>query len=409
MIHPTRVLLALLLATAIPAQGKNLLFYGNSYSFFAWGYGVPELVQQIAIAAGHPRPTIVAALVGGSNLQYHATDPNQVAAIGNTLPPGQHWDHVILQEHSLGATYLYGNNPLSFRSSAVAIMTNVRSHSPAARGVLYQTWARARGHDYYPGVWPNPMAMHNLVRNNYRLALSDIESAFGAGSAVLSAVGDGMALCEWDPALYDPDLSHPGPAMTLLAAMCIYTSIYGQTLCAIQPAFTPPGPLATMLATQRLGAADWHAMAGIADACADRTLRPFPGSGDHLLLEAGTPPGPVSPCHHHRITTGSSLSIRIRSLNGVYDNAWSWMLVDLFPTGAPPSPWALYPEVAVNVGTMSPLLTSTTLTVPLSLSTPVPFSWPGTSVMVQGVAWAASSQTGNPWFTTTDAHEFVFH
>ena len=50
----------------VPPASKNLLFYGNSFTYYSWGYGVPELVQLIAIEAGHPSPTIRSALVDSS-------------------------------------------------------------------------------------------------------------------------------------------------------------------------------------------------------------------------------------------------------------------------------------------------------------------------------------------------------
>jgi hypothetical protein len=38
----------------------------------------------------------------------------------------------------------------------------------------------------------------------------------------------------------------------------------------------------------------------------------------------------------------------------------------------------------------------------------MPFSWPGYSFLVQGLAFGPSTETGNPWLTATDAHELVF-
>ena len=406
--HPGRVLLALLLAATVTAQGKNLLFYGNSYTYYSWGYGVPELVQLIAVEAGHRSPTFVAAHVGGSNLQFHASDPGQVALIGNSLPPGQTWDHVVIQGMSLEATNQVGNNPAVFRSNAVAIAGNVHNHSPAARAVMYQTWARAWGHAYYPIPWADPMVMHDIVRGNYHLAVGDIDAAFGAGTAVNAAVGDGMALLEWDPAWYDPDRSHPGPAMTLLAAMCIYTSIYGQTVCAISPAFNPAGPIALALAPHGLGATEWNLMAGIADRCADPAVRSHPGSGDHLLLETGTGAAPANACPANRMTTGTFVQLQMRSLNGVYDGALGWLLMDLITTGSPPGPALAWPEVHLDLGSMAILSTAPTLANPQSFTIQMPLSWPGTSILVQGLAFRPSTASGNPWFTTTDAHEFVF-
>ncbi|HEX5052434.1 MAG TPA: SGNH/GDSL hydrolase family protein [Planctomycetota bacterium] len=403
---PGRMLLLLLLASAIPAQGKNLLFYGNSFTYYVWGYGVPEAVGWIATAAGHANPTIVSALTGGGTLQYYATDPAQIAAIGS-LPPGQTWDCVVMQGHALEATNGLGFNAATFRSSAVTIMGNVRAHSPAARAVMFQTWASAWGQMYYPMPWPVPMAMHDEIRGNYHLAVADIDAAFGAGAASNAAVGDAVALLEWDPAWYEADRFHPSPSMILLAAMCIYTSVYGQTVCEID--FQPASPLGQALAAFGIGEAEWQHLAGLADRCADPALRHYPGSGDHLLLETGAGPGPATACPLASMTVGTFVQMRLRSLNGVYDGAPGWLLINLFLTGAPPGPSPTYPEVQVDFGSMLILTSSATLANPLSFAIPMPFSFPGLSVLVQGLAAQESTETGNPVFTTTDAHELVFY
>jgi len=403
-----RLLPALLLLAAIaPTQSKNLLFYGNSYTYYSWGYGVPELVQLIAIEAGHPSPHFVAGHVGGSNLQFHATDPGQIALI-SALPPGETWDEVVIQGMSLEATNQAGNDPAVFRSNALAITSNVRNHSPAARAVMYQTWARAWGHAYYPVSWANPMGMHNVVRDNYHLAVSDINAAFGADTAENSAVGDAMALLEWDPAWYDPDLSHPGPAMTLLAAMCIYTSIYDRPVCEIGPSFSPAGPLALALAPHGLGETEWNLLAGMAERSATVAVRNYPGSGDQLLLETATGTAPRTACPENRMTTGTFVQMQMRSMNGVYDGASGWLLVDIITTGSPPGPALTHPEVQLDLNSIAILTTVPTLATPSSFSIQMPFAWPGSSILVQGLAWQASAETGFAWFTTTDAHEFVF-
>lgn len=409
MNKPARALLWLLLASAVPAQSKNLLFYGNSLTYYSWGYGVPELVGMIATEAGHPSPTIVAALVGGGGMQFHATNATQIARISNSLPPGQTWDSVVMQGVVLEATNGGGFSAAQFRSSAVTVMTNVRSHSPAARAVLFQTWAPSYGQLYYnfPSPWPNPMALHNEVRSNYRLATSDITAAFGVGSATNAAAGDAVALLQWQPMWYEPDLFHPNPAMILLAAMCIYTSVYGQTVGQLRPSFSPPGQIALALAPFGLGEAVWNQLAGIADTSADRAVRPYPGSGDHLLFESATTSDPMTAGHIKRMTAGTPLQMQIRSMNGVFDGAEGWLVASLFPTGSPPGPVLGYPELQVDPGAMVIVSTSTTLASPLSFTIQMPFTLPGASFLVQGVAFQASPETGNPQITTTDAHELV--
>lgn len=410
MRFPVRALLALLLASGVTAQGKNLLFYGNSFTYYSWGYGVPELVSLIATEAGHPAPFLKQALVGGSTLTFHATDPGQVGLISTSLPAGQTWDHVIMQGRAPEATTELGFNPTQFRSDSVQITQNVRNHSPDAGAVMYQTWAAAWGHYYYaaPPPWYVPLDMHNEIRTNYRLAAADIDAAFGAGTGRVAAVGDAIGLLEWDPVWFETDLEHPSPAMILAAAMVIYSTIYEQTVCEIEADFSVGSALSNSLSPFGLGEADWNFLAGIADRSAAAPVRRYPGSADHLLLESATDATPLSACPSLSVTTGTPLQLRMRSMNSVYDTATGALLIDFIVTGAPPGPSPLYPELQVDLGgsIVSPLVS---LGSALSIAIPVPFSLPGGSFLVQGIALQSSSETGNAAFTTTDAHELVFY
>ena len=395
----------LLLAAAVPAQGKNLLFYGNSFSFFHGG--VAPLVRAIAIEAGYPPPVYQERLAAGQDLHFHATDPAQRAAIGNFLPPGQTWDCVVLQGLSTEATQALGN-PAQFTADAITILGNVRNHSPAARGVLYQTWARGPGHGFYPGVFQDPLAMHREIRRNYRLAIPALEAVFGPGTAVNSAAGDTVALRDFDPANYYFDLQHPAPELTVLASMCLFTSIYGRLVHDLTPDFGTPSPLGVLLTGYGLGGADWWRLAGLADTCAPPALQPYRGSGDQLLLTSGTSPGLLSAAPRHTLVVGSLLQTTIRSCNGVFAGAPVFLLGDVFPTGQPPVPAPFLPELAVDPSRMLVLRSAGSLQAPLSIAVPMSFSLPGTSILLQGLALAPSPETGNPFFVTTAGHELVF-
>ncbi len=387
------------------AQGKNLLFYGNSYS--SRNGSVAEMVMRIAVQAGQPTPTIVKRFANGQDLNHHASNSGQVAAISNSLSGNQEWDCVVMQGQSLEATQAQGN-PTLFRARAQTIVGNVRSHSPAAKAVLYQTWARALGHHYYPATFASPMSMHNEIRTNYRLATDDINTLFGPGTARNAAAGDGVALLEWMPSFYDQDLFHPAPIMTLLVSMCLYTSVYDEQVCGIPISFQQGGSLVNWLTNLGLTENGWHAMAAIADRCADPSLRTFPGSGDHLLLESGTLPGRVNACANIPISQGQLLMLRLSSLNGVYDLSSSLLLANVFPNGLPPAPSITWPELQIDTGTMLVLSSANYLATSHNFVIGLPFSFPGASVLVQGLAWGPSSETGNAHFTTTDAHVLEF-
>lgn len=404
--RPLRSLLAaILLATSLAAQGKNLLFYGNSFSYFHGG--VAQLVRAMAIEVGLPPPVYQERLPAGQDLRFHATDPGQVAAISNFLPPGQTWDVVIIQGMSTETTIPLGN-PAAFQTNALAIVGNVRAHSPAAKVVMYQTWARGQGHSFYPTHFPGPMAMHNQVRAAYRQVVPAINAAFGPNTAVNSAAGECAALLQFDPSIYFVDLHHQAFELTAMAAMCLFTSIYSRLVGDITPTFSPPSPLAAILNSYNVDAGEWAYLTGIADTCAAPALRLHRGSGDYLLLETGNQPNGLTAVAWHPLGLGSLAQMRVTSRNGVYDNAPAVLLATLFPTGQPPLPFGPFPELAAAPGSLSILLSTSTLQTPLSLTVPMPFTLPGASILVQGLALAPSAETGNPLFTTTDGHRFVF-
>ena len=397
------VAISLLAASSVLAQGKNVLMYGNSFSNYNGGVGVG--LRRIAEEAGHPTPNVYERFATGQGLSYHATDPVQVGAITSSLPPGQEWDVVVMQGQSLEATNTLGN-PQAFRNDAVTIANNVRSHSPNATSVLHQTWSRAQGHFFYLGTFTGPLAMHQEIRDSYKLAAMDIEAAHGAGAAALARAGDTVALLEFEPSLYASDLFHPGPKTTLLASMCLYTSIYRQRICDIQANLSYGSPLMAWLSNIGLSAADWRAMSGIADRCADPSLRPFPGSGDQLLLESGSPPGPTNACGQVNIGLGDYLVLQVTSRNGVYDQKSALLVGTVFVNGAPPPPVVTTPELHGDPANM--LILQSTPSLPVTVFTQVPLSLPGLSVLIQGIAFAPSTETGNAKLTTTDGHVLVF-
>ncbi|MEM7309851.1 MAG: hypothetical protein AAF682_24455 [Planctomycetota bacterium] len=390
-----------------PADGyRNLLFYGNSYTLRNGTVGA--LVEDLVVEAGFERPQVVQRLEGGKDLFYHKTNPGHVAAITQELPFGEEWDFVVMQGQSTEATATLGD-PAGFAVDAVGIVANVRFHSPGARACLFQTWARGQGHSFYPGTFSGPSAMHAQVEQAYRQAALDIDAAYGDGTARRAAVGEAVALQNFDAALYEPDLSHPRPALTVQTAMAVVTATYGTTACAVVPDFAAPSDLADTLQGFGIDAGGWTAHAGYADRAAAPEDREYPGSGEDLLLRTAVD-GTVTACPRKPAAAGQLFSAVLSSPAGGYAGSPASYYLDLWATGAPPGAWGLFPEVqlapvsAFAVGT-TPALAGAGL----SLVLPVSSSVVGLSVGVQGVAFAPSTETGNLLFTTTDAHELVLN
>ncbi|MBN2448523.1 MAG: hypothetical protein JXO22_17480, partial [Phycisphaerae bacterium] len=224
----------------------TLLFYGNSFTLGQGSTeaesmgGVPAVVQALALAGGHAVPNVENAAVSGQTLTYHLN--NNVAVISNpqdfTPDPGFQWDYVILQGYSMRPTHIGELN--QFRVDLAALYGVVRSHSPGAGAVLFETWARAPGHSVYIGVdasFPGgPAQMQEELRAGYRQAEQDVDISLAADRAIVAPVGDAWEDTGWDN-LHSTDLYHANSRGTYLAALVIYGTIYSESVTGLPKIF----------------------------------------------------------------------------------------------------------------------------------------------------------------------------
>jgi hypothetical protein len=235
--------------------GRNILFFGNSFTMTAGG--VEKIVRDIAVAAGEPEPYVRAAAVGGQSLDFFLHP--DVWVIDAWAPPGETWDTVVIQEHSLKPTsHPTGGDPADFRADALMLYEKVLMTHAGVNSVLFETWARAPGHEFYPDIFQNPSAMQNELRDNYRLAEADIDAAHGAGAAAVAPVGEGFRESGWRD-LYADDLWHANQRGGLLIGLILYGTIYGdRTVSDID--------LSGVASGLGLGAGDAEALSAVADA-----------------------------------------------------------------------------------------------------------------------------------------------
>ncbi len=240
------------------AQSQNILFYGNS---FTNGLGstdsVPNLVRDIATAAGQATPFTHNAAVNSQSFTWHLA--NNLGEISTpSLPVGQQWDYAVLQNFSTAPTHL-GDLALH-RTDSVAMYQAIANHSPNVTPVLFETWARGPGHGFYTGSNPSfpggPSQMQAEVRNGYQLAAQDIDAAAGAGTVRLASVGDRWEDANWDN-LHAGDIYHANNRGTLLTSLVLYSSIYSDDTSDID--------LSNVLSGLGLSASDGTFLTGIAD------------------------------------------------------------------------------------------------------------------------------------------------
>lgn len=278
---------ALLCPAVVSAAPKNVLFYGNSFTLgFGSTRSVNALFKDIAVAAGHEEPLVQSAAASGQDVEWHVA--NNTAAIFTLIPPDRDWDALVIQEHSTKLTRAYNGAP-SFPASVDESKTNVvalhniaKSRSPNVTPVLYETWARGPEHEFYSEpnkLFDDPAEMQAEVRAGYDQLKTALDEAAGSETALIAPVGDA-----WEEANYDNlhanDNWHAGNRGTLLAALTIYGTVYGDTT-------TSDIDLTGVLGSLNLNAADGAALTAAADAVLNPI--PEPTSGVLVLLALFTP------------------------------------------------------------------------------------------------------------------------
>ena len=251
--------------TPPPPTARNLLFFGNSFTLFN---DVPLIVSDLAVADGHPQPHVFTQATFGWTLADHlhkiaADGANNI--ISHSLPPGRKWDDVIVQEFSTRSTSVthppVNGDSAAFRADAAHLFNLVRAQSPTAHDVLEETWARGPANPIYPTGYTTPFAMQNDLLANYNGAAFEANAAHGSDAASVAPVGEAWRAENFAANLYNgPDEYHPSQRGSVLAALVIFRTTYGEKTAVI-----PPANVATLLSTEGLSAADWKQLTAVAD------------------------------------------------------------------------------------------------------------------------------------------------
>ncbi|MEO0631305.1 MAG: DUF4886 domain-containing protein, partial [Planctomycetota bacterium] len=207
------------------AEAQNILFFGNSYSgFFAGQRSVPDLVEDLAAAAGHEGVVAVDATRNGRDFAWHLGF--NLGPIDDGIGADEDWDVVVMQNFSTRPTLSHpaGNRP-QHRLNAVALYQAVANRSPMVRPVLFQTWARAEGSPDLDFFAEGQAQMLGELRDGYRLAADDIDLAVGAATAEIAAVGEAFARAGYDD-LYESDNTHANARGRLLTALVVYSVVF---------------------------------------------------------------------------------------------------------------------------------------------------------------------------------------
>ncbi|MCA9235021.1 MAG: hypothetical protein KDA44_06105 [Planctomycetales bacterium] len=254
--------IALMTPTACRAQeGKDIVWFGNSFTLATCcgsTRSVPAVLRDIAVAAGEPSPNIADNSVNGRSLQDHLNGNLRIIDAG--IAPGDDWEFVVLQDYSTQPTHI-GNLSLHL-SSTLQLYQQVAARSANVVPVLYETWARGYGNAFYAGALPDfpggPAEMQAELREGYEMSTANIDAVVGGDIARLAPAGDAWELADFPANFYGDGSYHASNRGTLLNALVIYGTIYGDPT-------TSDIDISGVLASLGLSAADGQQLTGLAD------------------------------------------------------------------------------------------------------------------------------------------------
>ncbi len=220
---------------ALNAAPLHVIFYGNSFTFGAGSTrSVNDLFKDIATAAGHETPFVQSAAASGQAINWHVA--NNTSPIFTSIPFDKDWDYIVMQEHSTKLTQAFTGSPAypasidESKADVVDLYNVATTRSAGVVPVLFETWARAPGHAFYTGgtpVFPGGASeMQAQVRSGYDQLKGALDTAIGSDIAKIAPVGDAWEQANYNQ-LHAADLWHAQNRGTLLAALVIYGTIYG--------------------------------------------------------------------------------------------------------------------------------------------------------------------------------------
>jgi hypothetical protein len=214
-----RILVLLVLfsssATVFSQITKNVLFIGNSYTYYN---NMPMMLSQMANSTGDNINTDSSA-PGGYTLNGHTTNATTLQKI-----QAGGWDFVVLQEQSQFPSFPIGQVQTDCFPYAAQLDSMINAIDSCTETMFYMTWGRENGDASNCAGWPPVCTyegMDDLLRERYNQMAVD-------NHGVLSPVGSlRRYIRNNNPTLqlYATDGSHPSLEGSYAAACSFYSTI----------------------------------------------------------------------------------------------------------------------------------------------------------------------------------------
>ncbi len=193
----------------------RVLFIGNSYTA---RNSLSQLFTSIAKSAGYTKLTATAITKGGWYLDKHADAKDEIGQKVDAVLKKNTYDFVVIQEQSVCPV----SDPGRFYDGVRAIVKKIRDNG--AEPILYCTWGRKTGH--------STLKEFGLTNETMTWKLAAAYTAIGEELGVRVAYA-GPAFYEVyrqygsKIELYDTDSTHPSATGSYLAALTIFSEIFG--------------------------------------------------------------------------------------------------------------------------------------------------------------------------------------
>lgn len=218
-------------------KGKTyrILFIGNSYTHY--NTMPDELFGPIARAAGYN--VIVEKIVKGSYTMESFADPKDTygAQVHAKLKSGTKYDFVVIQEQSSRPV----SDPALFYDGARALDQLIKANG--AQTVFYATWGRKEGHSILTTMgWTNETMTWDLAAK-YTAIADELDAKIAYAGLAFYDIYAGKKGVN----VYNDDKSHPSLEGSYLAALTIFTEIFGMSPIGITFRSTIPEASAAIL------------------------------------------------------------------------------------------------------------------------------------------------------------------
>lgn len=210
------LLLGLLLAGSVWADGYKVLFLGNSYTQVN---NLPQLIVSLAEAGGD---TLVfsANLPGGTTFYNHLNN-----ATSTSLIQQGGWDYVVLQGQSQEPSFPDGQFYSETYPYAQQLCEMIRQYNPEAKTVFYMTWGRKNGDQDNCPYFP-PLCTYQGMDSMLYLRYMTMAEDFGAEVSPVGALWHCLRDHHPEIELYASDGSHPSLAGSYAAACSFYSVLF---------------------------------------------------------------------------------------------------------------------------------------------------------------------------------------